>query len=260
VTISGNAGAGGVTLRYIDIVIKTITSASNGTYSATIPYGWSGTITPSKSGVTFDPTSRTYNNVTANITAQNYSPTVTFKSTGSQDGWILESTETSNKGGTMNNVSTLLYIGDDYKNRQYRAILSFNTAAIPDNAVITRVTLKIRLQGVTGKNPFTTHGNLLLDVRKGGFSSKAALQLNDFQAIASRSVVSTIPKTPVGSWYTRAWTSGIFTYINKRGITQFRLRFGKDDNNDKGADYLKLYSGNAGASYQPQLIIKYRVP
>ena len=45
---------------------------ASGDYSAMVNYGWSGTATPSKAGYTFAPTSRTYSNVTAKWTAQNY--------------------------------------------------------------------------------------------------------------------------------------------------------------------------------------------
>jgi hypothetical protein len=73
--------------------------------------------------------------------------------------------------------------------------------------------------------------------------------------------VGSIPKTPVSGWYTKTWTSGIFTCINKTGVTQLRLRFSKDDNDDMSADYLMFYSGNATtASYRPQLIVEYYVP
>ena len=44
-------------------------------------------------------------------------------------------------------------------------------------------------------------------------------------------------------------------------ITLFYLRFKLDDNNDKGADYIKFFSGNyRTASYRPQLVITYYVP
>jgi hypothetical protein len=48
--------------------------------------------------------------------------------------------------------------------------------------------------------------------------------------------------------------------INKTGLTQFRLSFTKDDNDDLGSDYVKFFSGNSISGYQPQLIIKYYVP
>jgi hypothetical protein len=54
--------------------------------------------------------------------------------------------------------------------------------------------------------------------------------------------------------------SAAFTHIDKTGLTQFRLRFRRDDDNDSSADYLKLFSGNAPANRRPQLIIEYYVP
>ena len=47
-------------------------TGDNGYYSGTVPYGWSGTITPSKSGYTFNPTSKPYSNVTSDESNENY--------------------------------------------------------------------------------------------------------------------------------------------------------------------------------------------
>jgi hypothetical protein len=44
------------------------------------------------------------------------------------------------------------------------------------------------------------------------------------------------------------------------GLTQIRLRFKLDDNNNALANYLSLYSGNALAANRPQLVITYYVP
>jgi hypothetical protein len=74
-TLSGNAGASGVTLSYTDGTPKTVTSAADGSYSLTVPYNWSGTVTPTHPCYTFTPASRTYTNVNANQTAQNYTAT-----------------------------------------------------------------------------------------------------------------------------------------------------------------------------------------
>lgn len=71
-TISGNTGISGVTLTYTDGAQKTVSSDSSGNYSIQVPANWSGTITPSKTGVTFTPASRAYTNVTANKTGENY--------------------------------------------------------------------------------------------------------------------------------------------------------------------------------------------
>lgn len=185
---------------------------------------------------------------------------LTIKSGGAYDGWIRESRETSGNGNQLNKTSTLLYIGDDASNRQYRSILSFNTAGVPDNAVITKVSLKFKHVGFVGTNPFTTHVKLLVDMRKGVFGTFIALQNSDFKAFANRSPAATISKKTINGWYMKLLGSANFSYINKTGVTQFRLRFSKDDNNDFGSDFLKIYSGNAGAVNRPQLVIEYYVP
>jgi CSLREA domain-containing protein len=73
-TISGNAaGLGGVILSYNDNGPTSVTSEADGTYSITIPYNWSGTITPSLAGYIFTPVSRSYTLVTGDQFGQNYS-------------------------------------------------------------------------------------------------------------------------------------------------------------------------------------------
>ncbi len=187
--------------------------------------------------------------------------TAVYYSQAANDGWILESTETSNQGGTMNSTATTFNLGDDATDRQYRALLSFYTAPLPDTAVITKVTLRIKYQGVTGTSPLSTHGLLYVDIRSGAFGGNGALQLGDFQAVASKTAIGAIPNAPANGWYSKTWTSGIFAYINKAGLTQFRLRFATDDNNDSGADFLAFYSGNASAAAnRPRLIVEYYVP
>jgi FtsP/CotA-like multicopper oxidase with cupredoxin domain len=71
-TISGNAGIAGAVLGYTDGTAKTTTADVSGNYSAVVSYKWSGTITPVLSGYSFTPVSRSYVNVLANQTLQNY--------------------------------------------------------------------------------------------------------------------------------------------------------------------------------------------
>jgi len=80
-TISGSADAG-------DVVMKGLpgnpVTGEGGAYSATVDYGWSGTITPTKEGHTFDPQSREYSDLISAQTNQNYTATVqTFTISGS---------------------------------------------------------------------------------------------------------------------------------------------------------------------------------
>jgi CSLREA domain-containing protein len=184
-----------------------------------------------------------------------------FYSVGTQDGWILESSETSNVGGMMNSTASTFNLGDDAKNRQYRVILSFNTSALPDNAVITRVTLQIKKQGLVGRNPFTILGGLKVDIQKPYFGTAAALAPSDFQAAADKNGVATFNAMPLGNWYSAVLNASGLVYINKTGTTQFRLRFATDDNNNRAADYMRFFSGNYGTvSDRPTLIVEYYVP
>ena len=90
----------------------------------------------------------------------------------------------------------------------------------------------------------------------------STLQTGDFQAAASATYGPSAP-APVGGWYSFNLTNAK-AYINKlatcSGLTQIRLRFKLDDNNNALANYLSLYSGNAPAASRPQLIIQYYVP
>ncbi len=72
VTISGHAGPEAVTINYGD---GTVATDPNGTYSFTVPAGWSGTVIPSKAKVhpwTFSPDHRTYSNVNCDLIHENY--------------------------------------------------------------------------------------------------------------------------------------------------------------------------------------------
>jgi agmatine/peptidylarginine deiminase len=70
-TISGNTGVGDVTLEGLGIV-----SDGSGNYTKTVDYGWSGTVTPSKAGYTFAPTSRTYTDVAEDHIGDDYAATL----------------------------------------------------------------------------------------------------------------------------------------------------------------------------------------
>ena len=189
------------------------------------------------------------------------SGTVSYISAAAYDGQVVESTKTSSMGGSIYSTDTTFRIGNDDTGREYRGVVSFDTSGLPDNAVISWATLKIRQAGGAGPNPFGTMGNIVGGIKTGAFSDNMALQSSDFQAAASVGPILTVPNNPSSGWYSGALTSGAFAYINKKGNTQLRLRFSTVPNNRKAADYLSFYSGNSTtAAYRPQLIIKYTVP
>lgn len=189
-------------------------------------------------------------------------PKVTLQSIATQDGYILESAENSNAGGTLNATGAAFNIGDNFEKKQFRSLVSFNTgASLPDTAVITRVTLKVKENKIVGEKPFAILQDIVIDIKK-GFYGASALQLGDFQEPADKSYATKTSETK-DNWYVFDLTPAR-TYINKlsdgNGLTQIRLRFKLDDNNDAIANYISLYSGNAASDKRPQLIIQYYVP
>lgn len=68
-TISGSVGIPGVMMQGLP---GNPVSASDGTYEATVLYGWTGTVTPTKEGYVFNPASRIYSEVTSSQDNQNY--------------------------------------------------------------------------------------------------------------------------------------------------------------------------------------------
>jgi DNA-binding beta-propeller fold protein YncE len=180
-------------------------------------------------------------------------------STAASDGWVLESTATSNVGGTLSAAGTLR-VGDDASKKQYRSILYFDTSSLPDNAVIHSVTLKIHKAGAVGTDPLTSSafGPLLADMQKGTFGT-AALQTTDFQASASASAIGHFTSIG-GGWYQLVVPASDNTYINLIGVTQFRLRFTLTSNNNKVADYDMFDAGEAASAYRPVLSVEYTLP
>jgi hypothetical protein len=69
VTISGKAGASGVVMKGLP---GNVITDNMGVYSASVPYGWAGTVEPAKEGYTFMPARREYTKVIMDLSNQNY--------------------------------------------------------------------------------------------------------------------------------------------------------------------------------------------
>ncbi len=83
VTDSSSKPITGVRFTYTDGVSKFATSDYNGYYSFLVSDNWSGTVTPSKIGYTFDPASRSYTDVLVNQPGENYTATaITYTISG----------------------------------------------------------------------------------------------------------------------------------------------------------------------------------
>ena len=249
ITISSSSGAGNGTLRLDLIDNDSIMDSAN------LPLGGVG------AGNGSFTTGEVYSITIAPIIFS-----ADYRSTGASDGWVLESSENSNVGGSKNSAASVFKLGDDARNRQFRSVLHFPTYYLPDNAVITQAILMIKKQDVVGTDPFNTHQNISIDIRKGYFSnfnlfSFGQLQETDYQAPADMYMVGTIQNNPVSGWYWALLDSRAFPYINLTDVTQLRLGFLLDDNNDLTDDYIRFYSGNYDPQTdRPHLLIDYYVP
>jgi hypothetical protein len=88
------------------------------------------------------------------------------------------------------------------------------------------------------------------------------LQPGDFQAAASHTYGPFRPAL-TGGWYSIDLDSAaayINTLARASGLTQIRLRFKLDDNNNRFPNILSLYSADAGRANSPQLLITYYAP
>jgi hypothetical protein len=192
--------------------------------------------------------------------------TVTFQSTGSYDGWILALNSSNTVGGSINASANTLQLGDDAKNRQYKSIVSFNTASLPPTAVIISAALRLDQNTVTGINPFSIMGNLWVDIQDGWFGLKPNPEKGDFSAPASAAQVASFNSTPSGGWYTANINAAGISNINRssvvfKGVTQFRLYFNLASNNNFKADLIRFFSGNySKVTMRPQLVISYYIP
>lgn len=269
--IHGNVGLARATLFYSDGVNKIATADASGNYTFTVPYNWSGTVRPAAAGYAFTPASLSYSGVLMDQAGQDYIAhaltTSKFRSIGSSDGWILESGENTDLGGRLDVSSVTLRLGDDASRRQYRSVLSFNTGGLPDNAVITSAVLTLTRKTVTSidSDPLSTFGGLLVDVRKGYFGTVPGLQAYDFQGTAHINGLGPFAPPSVSRLYSISLLSAAFPRINvlgkSSGLTQLRLRFSIDDNNDSISNYISFFSGNAAnAEDRPTLTISYYLP
>jgi hypothetical protein len=243
-TVNVNTGSGNGTLR-LDVVDNDSITDSGGQLLGGTGAG-NGSFT-------------TGEEYTVNRSAAN-TVSVSFKGTAAYDGWILESGENTNAGRTLDRNATTFNVGDDQRDRQYKSILSFDTSSLPDNAVIVSAQLKAKRQDVVGTDPFGTHGSLVLEIRSGPFGSSAALQAVDFSAAASPGALRDAFAPLTSSWYAGQLSNANLLLINKAGVTQFRLLFSKDDNDDQGSEYMKFFSGNSTDANKPELVVTYYVP
>ncbi len=153
-TVTGSVGVSGVTMRGLP---GNPISRGDGTYSANVKYDWSGMVTPTKEGYTFEPSDMQYANLTGPESNQSYNATL-LKRTIS--GTIL-----SDKGDPVENVFILADNGGDTDtttaNGEYELLVDYGW----------RGTVTPAKEGYTFKPTKKTHSTVTRDQLRQGFSA-----------------------------------------------------------------------------------------
>lgn len=189
----------------------------------------------------------------------------TFTSIAANDGWILELSEAAGSGGSGNATDSTgfaLRVGDDDSRKQYKAVLSFDTSSLPDSVTISSATLRIYVGATSGTSPFDWPATCQVDVKTGTFGTQA-LQLSDFSNLTAPAtatqVASLTRQDTIGLASIGSLNGAGLSAINKTGLTQFRIYFSVDDDNDSTGDGYGFYSGDhATASLRPALEVTFQ--
>lgn len=149
--------------------------------------------------------------------------------------------------------SSIHKIGDKgmYNTDTYRTILSFDTSSLPDDAIITDVSLKIYRKSSTGNI-----SSLKGDIKTGVFGTSSALEQIDYQTSPSISAAFQMSVPSLDNGYTTIQLpSSLLGYMNRNGKTQFRLL--SSGSADFLSDVVEIYGGDNPA-YAPTLTVSYK--
>ncbi len=184
--------------------------------------------------------------------------TASFESIPKEDGWVREDREKGSVGARLDDGARSVKVGDDARNRQLKAVLSFITRPLPDTATVVSAKLILYRRADIGCDPFRSLDKLEVEVNRGVFSGSAALTTTDFQAIGKNAVVLSVGQAGCAGDTFSIGLDEAVSAINLRGRTQVRISFFKDDDNDRSADMTTFFSGDhPRASRRPRLVVRY---
>ncbi|HXJ37328.1 MAG TPA: hypothetical protein VMS22_25145 [Candidatus Eisenbacteria bacterium] len=183
-----------------------------------------------------------------------------FPSIAAEDAYLVEYPPTSGLGRYVYNTGLNLHVGDQQNDGQVRAVVSFDTSPIPDDAVILSATLRLKRVGIQGTTPFASLGRLFVDVQTGGFSGNPVAEPGDFEVGATVPAAATLNDPDMNGDLVsigKLNAAGLAA-INKTGRTQFRLGFEVHDNANATSDRMQYGAGDSTLpSEWPMLDVTY---
>ena len=200
------------------------TGYSNGTYSLkAIAYDAAGN-------------SAVDNDTSVTVSNGGSGTTVSFNGIASDDGYVKANADGSSPA--VGTYSTLA-IGRGSDGKYNRAILSFDTSSLPDNATITRAYIVVTYSSRSG-DPWANGNSLVIDVKTGYFGSASTTETSDWAASPTASAVASIASFTSGTKQSTDFNSAGLSAINKTGKTQLKLRF---VNNQSSTAYIFIKEG-----------------
>jgi hypothetical protein len=259
-TISGTVTSGGSPLTGVTMcgLPGNPVTNSNGFYTAQIGGGWSGTVTPLKSGYAFNPSQRTYSNVRTNQSSQNYTAdsatvdTIQYDAVSSASSGSASTTLSwSHTVGSGDN--RLLVVGlvseDDTPADQIISSVKFNSVSMTlvpgstksrGNASSTlRNDLYYMLNPPTGAHPVLITYNSNVTSRVGGAISLSNVKQQAPEAVVTNSATAASISTNITVPNTGAWIVDVVGHSNNGSFTPgtgMTERWDKNSGNHTGAD------------------------
>jgi hypothetical protein len=189
---------------------------------------------------------------------------IVLTSSASLDGFVAESSETSNSGGIARSDLVgggALRIGDFNGDRQVKLITSFDVD-VPDGSNITSATLKLRRGAKIRENPFPILGPCYVDVHESGFGGDVGLEASDFEAVATSEQVAMLSEPLVnGDWSSAELNEAGLAALADGETVQFRAACTIDDDDDGLQDSIGYHSGDdPEPENHPQLILSLASP
>ncbi len=186
---------------------------------------------------------------------------ITFPSVVNKTGRITESARGSNLGGVVNQNS--LFVGDSKTRQGIRSVVQFNTAGLPDNAIITGATIHMVLNvantvgNTVGWGPATYPNSIAVKIANPCIGT-CYLTSSDWQAVL-----------PTVGYMGPVWSNSYvavqnFSFsnyaknINRKGVTEFRFQWQKKADTDLFPDRIAFRS--AGGDDPPTITVYFRLP
>lgn len=143
-----------------------------------------------------------------------------FDNQAGRDGYVKAS---RNGSDALVGTRSPLVIGSGRDGKDCRAILSFDTSSLPDNAKISKAYLTLKLHATAGEF-WNTQRRIDVDVQRGCFGASKCLRADDWAAPATAPDAARVDRFVSSSARSNDFSRAGMDAIDKTGTTQIRLR------------------------------------